>query len=881
MSELDKVYDHGPVEQKWVQHWIERQFAHAPADSDKPPYTIVIPPPNVTGALHMGHALTLTIQDVLIRWKRMSGYNALWLPGTDHAGIATQMVVERELAKEGLRKEDLGREQFVQRVWQWKEHYHARIVRQTNSLGASVDWSRERFTLDEGLSRAVREIFVRLYKEGLIYRADRMVNWSPGCQTVLSDLEVVYEEVDGHLWHIAYPVVGGGGQLIVATTRPETMLGDTAVAVHPEDARYQALVGKLVQLPLTDRQIPIIADETVDISFGTGAVKITPGHDPNDFEMGQRHALPTITIFDKQARMNDQVPERYRGLDNLVCRKQVVADLEQSGQLIKVDPHRHSVGHCQRSGRVAEPMVSKQWYVKMAEMAARALDAVKSGETEIVPQHWEKTYFHWLENIRDWCISRQLWWGHQIPVWYCGSCHEVTCSREDPSHCAHCGSDDLAQDPDVLDTWFSSALWPFSTLGWPDDTEDLRTFYPTTVMETGFDIIFFWVARMMMMGLKAMGQVPFKTVYLHAMVRDVEGRKMSKTKGNVIDPLELIEEHGADALRFCLAMMTAQGRDIKLSVDRVSSYHAFVTKIWNAARFSLMNLEGYGPHDRPLSELKLSACDHWILAKLNQAIAQQSEALQAFKFNDAASTIYQFFWHTYCDWYLELVKSELRSDDPETVLAAQATLVTVLDQALRLLHPFMPFVTEEIWQKLPKQGAAESLMIAEFPTSRSEWTFDGVESFDLVTELIDQLRNIRGENNIPPAKLMPAIILAPGEALACGIRDQAHHVERLARVEGLQVVTSGLRPAKSAMAVLGELQVWVPLQGLVDIDAECTRLEKELAKLDKELAGIDGKLSNESFLAKAPEAVVAKQRDRQAQLSADRSKLAAALELLR
>ncbi|MCA9523462.1 MAG: valine--tRNA ligase [Myxococcales bacterium] len=877
---LAKGYDPKPVEEKWSRFWLEGNYAHADVESDKEPYTIVIPPPNVTGALHMGHALTKTIQDVLIRWKRMSGYNALWLPGTDHAGIATQMVVERELAKEGISRHEIGRAAFVERVWEWKERYHARITHQIERLGASVDWERERFTLDEGLSRAVREVFVSLYEEGLIYRGERMVNWSPGCLTVLSDLEVIYEELDGHLWHIAYPVVGSDVRLEVATTRPETMLGDTAVAVHPDDERYRHLVGKMVLLPLAEREIPIVADEMVDREFGTGAVKVTPGHDPNDFEVGQRHGLPIITIFDQEARLNDNVPERYRGLDNRKVREMVVEDLEAQGFLVKIEPHRHSVGHCQRSGRVVEPMVSKQWYVSMDQMAAAALGAVRDGRTQIIPSHWEKTYFHWLENIRDWCISRQLWWGHQIPVWYCQTCGNETCAREDPTTCRHCGSSAIEQDPDVLDTWFSSGLWPFSTLGWPDQTADLRTFYPTSVMETGFDIIFFWVARMMMLGLKFMDEVPFRTVFLHAMVRDIEGKKMSKTKGNVIDPLEVIDEHGADALRFTLAMLTAQGRDIKLSIERVAGYRTFVNKIWNASRFVFMNLEGFALPEEPLDALPLSAADRWILTKLDETVEQTVAALDAFRFNDAASGLYTFFWHSFCDWYIELSKLSLRSDDPNEAKTVRTVLVTVLDRALRLLHPFMPFVTEEIWQKLPKRDAPSSIMIADYPASNAAWRFAGAGDLDVVIDVVTLLRTIRGENRIPHHLEMAVTLVSPNADLRRIAEREEGHIRQQAGLASLRVIAEGQRPKKSAIAVQGEMQLFVPLEGLVDIDAEIARLQKELAKNAKEAEQVQKKLANPNFVDKAPADVVEKQRDRLELLRLEHTKLNHALELL-
>ncbi|HYX92103.1 MAG TPA: valine--tRNA ligase, partial [Myxococcaceae bacterium] len=744
--ELSKAYDPTDVEPRWYGFWTERDYFRADPSSAKPPYSIVLPPPNVTGSLHLGHALTATLQDILIRWKRMSGHECLWLPGMDHAGIATQMVVERELQKsEGKSRHDLGRTAFLERVWQWKEKYGARIGEQHKVLGASLDWSRERFTMDPGLSPAVREVFVRLYEEGLIYRAQRLINWCPSCRTALSDLEVEHEEQQGSLWHIAYPVKGSDRRLVVATTRPETMLGDTAVAIHPDDPRYAGLAGQTAILPLVEREIPIIADpQLVNMEFGTGVVKVTPAHDFNDYETGLRHRLPMVSIFDEAARTNANAGP-FAGLDRLEARRRVLEALAERGLLVKEEPHALSVGTCQRCGTVVEPMLSPQWFVKIEPLAKPAIAAVEEGRTHFVPESWTQVYFHWMRHIHDWCISRQIWWGHQIPAWYCRACSpdlrdlsrvRPIVAREQPARCEECGGGELVQDPDVLDTWFSSALWPFSTLGWPKDTPELRTFYPTSVMETGHDIIFFWVARMMMMGLHFMGEVPFRTVYLHAMVRDEKGEKMSKVKGNVIDPLDVVRgapaeqlppairnkfpqgmpAFGADALRFTLAALTQQGRDIKLSLDRVAGYKAFVNKLWNAARFALMNLGDFRADDTPIEERPLSLADRWIVSRLDRAIAETQLALDEFRFSDGASVLYQFLWYELCDWYIELSKIALNAGDATARDAARATLVFSLDHVLRLLHPFMPFVTEEIWQKLPMQRDWESIMIAQYPT---------------------------------------------------------------------------------------------------------------------------------------------------------------------
>ncbi|HOA13959.1 MAG TPA: valine--tRNA ligase [Myxococcota bacterium] len=882
MEPLAKGYEHREIEGRWYDVWNRAGYFRAADVSDKPPYCIVIPPPNVTGQLHMGHALTLTIQDILIRWKRMSGFNTLWLPGTDHAGIATQMVVERELkATEGLSRFDLGREKFIERVWQVKHRHHDRIVEQMAALGVSVDWERERFTLDDGLSRAVRVVFTRLYEEGLIYRAQRMVNWSPGIQTVLSDLEVEEKELKSHMWHIAYPVTGTSESLVVATTRPETMFGDTAVAVHPKDPRHAHLIGKTVDLPLTGKKIPIIGDDqAVDMEFGTGAVKITPAHDFNDFETGKRHNLPVLSILDKLGNLNDNVPEKYRGMERFAARKLVEADLAEAGLLVKVEDYAHRVGHCQRSGVIVEPMVSMQWFVRAEPLARPAIDAVRDGRTQFVPGSWEKTYMNWMENIRDWCISRQLWWGHQIPVWYCQEpgCDGMYVGETDPGPdtvCPKCGSRRLVQDEDVLDTWFSSGLWPFSTLGWPDRTAALKTFYPTTVMETGFDIIFFWVARMMMMGIHFMDDVPFKTIYLHAMVRDEHGLKMSKTKGNVIDPLEVVEEVGSDALRFTLANMTAQGRDIKLSMDRLKGYREFVNKLWNAARFIFMNLDdftGTVPSDPAVvaANPKLGRADRWILNGLAQASADCNKALDEFRFNEAASVLYQFTWHQFCDWYLELAKGSLMPDsddvqtDPERRRAVQTVLIHVLDHVLRSMHPFMPYVTEEIWQKLRPflSHDEDSVMVANYPTGEGMPQFpEDAAAVESVLEVISAVRGVRAQAMVPPREELPVVIKPHSAEIDGFIRSMQEEVARLGRVASLDIRMDATRPAGSAVVVGTTADCFVVI-GQDRIAAEIARLEKEIARNGKDLEKFDAKLSNQAFIANASPEVVDEVREK-------------------
>ncbi|HEY6107225.1 MAG TPA: valine--tRNA ligase, partial [Anaeromyxobacteraceae bacterium] len=855
--ELPKAYQHQHVEARWYRAWMERdRFRADPDDRSRPPFCIVLPPPNVTGSLHLGHALTATLQDVLCRWKRMSGFNVLWLPGTDHAGIATQMIVEKELERtEGKSRHDLGRAAFLERVWAWKEKYGSRIGEQHQALGASLDWSRERFTMDQGLSRAVGEVFVRLHEEKLVYREKKLINWCPRCHTALSDLEVHYEENHpGELWSFAYPLADGSGEIVVATTRPETMLGDTAVAVHPDDERYRAVVGRKVRHPLLGREFPVVADAVlVDPTFGTGAVKVTPAHDFNDFETARRHGLPMISVIGPDGRMTAEAGP-FQGLDRFEARKRVKEAVAVQGFDRGSKAHLLPLGRCQRCETVLEPLLSNQWFVKIEPLARDAIEAVEQGKTRFIPESWTNTYMAWMRNIHDWCISRQLWWGHQIPAWYCPDGH-WTVARERPRACAECGLGELRQDEDVLDTWFSSALWPFSTLGWPERTRELAAFYPTSVMETGHDIIFFWVARMMMMGLHFMQDVPFRVVFLHPMVRDEKGQKMSKTKGNVIDPLDITQKYGADALRFTLAALTtAQGRDIKLARERIEGYRAFVNKLWNATRFALMNLAGFDGVGQDAARLARTPADRWLLARLARAVNEMVGALEAFRFDDAASTVYQFVWHDLCDWYIELAKEALSGADAEKKRGAQAVLAHALDTALRLLHPLMPFVTEELWQTLKKAvgaaGWAESIMVAPYPEMRPV-DEPAERSFGPVIGVIDAIRSIRGEMNVPWKTVLRDVevgSLGP-EALAT-VRQEQGRILRLANVEKLRLREDGRPTARrpgSAVTVGVGFEVRVPLQGVVDMAAERARVDKELAKVAVELEGVRRRLANPSF----------------------------------
>lgn len=862
---ISKSYEPDAVEKKWYKYWEENNYFYAETNSSKEPFSIVIPPPNVTGSLHMGHALNNTLQDILIRFKRMQGYNTLWLPGTDHAGIATQNVVEKQLRQKGLTRQDLGREKFIQQVWEWKKEYGDLIIAQLKRLGASCDWSRTRFTMDEGLSKAVREVFVSLYEQGLIYRDDYIVNWCPRCQTALADIEVEYRIINGHLDYIKYEGVTQDYSVIVATTRPETMLGDTAVAVNPEDKRYKHLIGQEVILPLLGRKIKVVGDSFVEREFGTGVVKVTPAHDPNDFEIGKRHSLPQINILNKDGTMNENAGH-YQGLDRYECRKKLIEDLKALGLLVKREEYSYAVGHCYRCDTIVEPYLSRQWFVHMKDLAKPAIEAVQSRRVEFTPKNWEKTYFEWMENIKDWCISRQIWWGHQIPVWYCQKCRATLVERQDPTACRQCGSNELIQDPDVLDTWFSSALWPFSTLGYPDKTKDLTTFYPTSVLSTGFDIIFFWVARMIMMGLKFMGDVPFKQVYIHALIRDANGQKMSKSAGNVIDPLVIIDKYGTDALRFTLAIMAVQGRDILLSEERIEGYKHFCNKLWNAARFILISVK----EDQKPKTKDLSLADRWILTRLNQVIEKVTQGLNSFYFNEATQTLYDFIWHEYCDWYLELVKPELGGERRKTI---EDLLVMTLEINLRLLHPFMPFITEEIWQRLPIHKQTNSIMIASWPRlNPDQIDLDSIKKMEFIKAVVTSIRTLRSEMRIPPNQKINTLIIKskPFENVA--------YITLLTNMREVIFNPEATKPDRSAVIIVKGIEMYLPLEGLVDLGKEQERLSKELSRVEKELNLTQAKLANEDFMTKAPQQVVAKERQRLEELVAKRDKLQMSLK---
>ena len=897
MTELAKNYDPAAIESRWYQEWMQCRYFHADAATPKAPFCIVIPPPNVTGALHMGHALTCTIQDLLTRWRRMAAYNAMWLPGTDHAGIATQMVVERELrATEKKSRHDLGREEFVKRIWKWREQYGNRILEQLKVMGCSLDWERLKFTMEPEYSRAVIEAFVRLHEEGLIYRDRRLINWCVSCRTALSDLEVEHDEgAQGELYEFAYPLADGSGEVVVATTRPETMLGDTAVAVHPDDPRHQAKIGKVIKHPFTGREFRVIADSVlVDPKFGTGAVKVTPAHDPNDFECGKRHKLPFISIFDDTGVVTAEGGPEFVGLDRFKARKKVKEELAKLGLERGSKKHVHSVGHCQRCHTVVEPMMSTQWFVKMEPLAKPAIEAVEQGKTKFVPETWTKTFFHWMNNIRDWCISRQLWWGHRIPAWYCADCNQPTVARETPTACVHCGGKQLNQDEDVLDTWFSSWLWPFATLGWPEQTRELRTFYPTTVMETGYDILFFWVARMLMAGLHFMKKVPFRTVYLHTMVTDEKGDKMSKVKGNTIDPVEVVEKHGADALRFALAWLTnqaAQGKNIKFSWSNVEDVRRFANKIWNASRFVLMNLGDYDadqfvdrtPDGPDSAEFDLP--ERWILSRTQRATEEINRALEDYRFAEAAQAVYHFIWDEICDWYIELAKARLQ--DPARASERwkiQGTLVTVLDAAMRLLHPFMPFITEELWQKLPKpQGAPQSIMITLYPIADPRYLDDATEaSMALVQKVVTVVRSLRTENTVPSSE-RPKVILNVVDDYKKTILDGYRSlVCEQARLGELVVRRSGDAPEGRVMtSMVGDVEVLlVAAAKVADSGAERAKLEKDRGTLAKDREFLAKKLANPQFVERAPQAVLDKDRGRLAEIEAGLANVEAALARL-
>ncbi len=864
MKEYKNLTTYNPkeIEQQWYTYWEEKGYFHEEVDTNKEPFSIVLPPPNVTGQLHMGHALDNTLQDILIRTKRMQGYNVLWMPGTDHAGIATQVKVEENIMKtEGKSRHDLGREEFLKRVWEWKQEYGSTIVKQIRSLGASCDWTRERFTLDEGYHEAVLKVFVELYEKGLIYRGERITNWCPNCLTALSDIEVEHEDENGHLWHIKYPVIGEEDTfLTVATTRPETMFGDVAVAVNPNDERYAHLVGKELLLPFVNRHIPIIADEYVDQSFGTGCVKITPAHDPNDFEMGQRHNLESIVVMNPDGTMNAGAGH-FVNMPRELARKQVVAELEAQGLLEKVEEHGHSVGHCSRCNTTVEPMVSKQWFVSMEPLAKPALEVVRDKSIEFVPERFTKTYTNWLESIRDWCISRQLWWGHRIPAWYCQECGETIVTTETLTECPHCHGK-VEQDPDVLDTWFSSALWPFATMGWPDNTEEVKHWYPTSVMVTGYDIIFFWVARMIFMGLEFKEEIPFKHVFIHGLVRDSQGRKMSKSLGNGINPLEVIEEYGADALRFTLVTGNTPGNDMRFYMERVEANRNFANKIWNASKFVLMNLEGFDESFVPSAE-DYTLADKWILEEYNKTVTNITNNLDKFELGEAASSVYDFIWNTYCDWYIELAKPRLYNKeggrDRQTV---QYLLVSILRHMMELLHPFMPFVTEHIWQHLPHEG--ESIMVAPWPSTLSMEGFSSAAAhMNVMMDGIKGIRNMRAEMNVPMGKRSEVILVPATEELKGILETHGDYFYTLGWAEKVTVLSPDApKPENATVTVVNGLEVYLLLKDLIDADKEKERIAKEQATVLKEIARLEGKLNNQGFLAKAPEAVVAKEKEK-------------------
>lgn len=860
---LAKVYDPGEVEDKWYKYWEENGFFTPKVEPDKKPFSIVMPPPNVTGSLHLGHAMDNTLQDIITRFKRMQGFNTLWLPGTDHAGIATQAKVEEQLAIEGTNKHELGRDKFLERVWEWKEEYGGTITRQLRKMGASCDWSRERFTMDEGCSQAVREVFVKLYEKGLIYRGNYIINWCSKCHTTISDIEVEHNEKEGNLWHIHYPAKDGGQGVIVATTRPETMLGDVAVAVHPEDERYSHLVGKTVILPLLNKELPVITDEYVDKDFGTGAVKITPAHDLNDFEMGLRHNLQQVNILNSDATVNEN-GGKYQGMDRYDARKAIVKDLEELGLLVKVEPHSHAVGECYRCATTIEPRVSKQWFVKMQPLAEPAIKVVQDGTLQFVPERFAKIYTAWLENIRDWCISRQLWWGHRIPVWYCQDCGKEICMKEEPTVCAKCGSQKLEQDPDVLDTWFSSALWPFSTMGWPEETAELKQFYPTSVLVTGRDIIFFWVARMIFMGLEFQQEVPFHKVMIHGLILDPQGRKMSKSLGNGIDPIEVIGQYGADNLRFMLITGNTPGNDLRFHVERLDATRNFLNKIWNASRFVMMNLVDY----KGASRGELTLADRWILSRYEDTVQEVTASLERFDLGEAGRLLYEFIWNEYCDWYIELSKKRLyNKEDQVSRNTAQSILFEVLEGTMRLLHPFMPFLTEEIWQHLPTNG--QTIMLSNYPQVKGYRDEQAEKEMTLLMDVIKAVRNIRAEMNVAPGKKADIIMVSPEREIREILSKEIDAIKQLASSDNITLLEElENNIPQSASAVLPGVTIYLPLKGLLDVDKELAKTRKDIDNALSEQKRLEGKLNNPGFIAKAPEDVIVKERQKLDAISA-------------
>jgi valyl-tRNA synthetase len=921
MTSIPKVYEPHEVESRWYKFWVEQKYFHAAEVSDKPPFSIVIPPPNVTGDLHIGHALDNTLQDILIRWKRMQGYNTLWMPGTDHAGIVTQVVVERQLSANGVSRHELGREKFLERIWEWKEKSRNYIVEQLMRMGCSCDWDRERFTLDEGLSKAVREAFVRLYNDGLIYRGAYMVNWCPNCLTSISDLEVEHEDEQANLYYIKYPLKDSDEYLSIATTRPETMLGDTAVAVHPDDERYTKFIGKIAILPIpslhsrtgAERELSIIADEYVDREFGTGALKITPAHDPYDFEIGRRHNLPEVIAINEDGTMS-AAAGKYEGMERFACRKSLLKELKEKGYLLKVEDYVHAVGRHDRCKTIIEPYISLQWFVKMKPLAEKAIAAAERGDVEFIPAPQKRRFYDWMYSIRDWCISRQIWWGHQIPIWYCKDCNEMMAAVETPKKCRKCDSTNLQQETDVLDTWFSSGLWPFSTMGWPEKTELLKTFYPTSVLVTGWEILFFWVARMIMMGLKCMDEVPFRHVYLHGLVVDETGKKMSKSLGNAIDPIPMMEKYGTDAFRFAIAASTIPAPYMTLPEDRIKGYRNFANKIWNASRFVLMNIEDFEPSDdKPLN---LMLCDHWIISRFNKVAQEVTKCLQEFRFDDAALSLYTFLWHEYCDWYVEMVK--LRLNDSDEKYTAQYMVSAILEGTLRLLHPFMPFITEEIWQQLPislegqegkrarRQGGKEarrqdgkagvscienkgheslrdeSIVIAPWPEYQPEKINDEIEAtMQLLMDVIDNVRSILGEMNVPSSRAVEVLIQTINENERTILKEHlGDYINAFIRTSKIDIAEHHDKPDAAAVAVAGNVEIYIPLVGIIDIEKEKSRLMRRLEKVDKDLAGIEKTLSNEDFIAKAPEEIIRQRRERKAELEAEKVRLEKNLEML-
>ncbi|MEW9122607.1 MAG: valine--tRNA ligase [Thermotaleaceae bacterium] len=879
-NDLDKTYNPQEFEKKIYDYWIEKKYFHAKVNEEKKPFSIVLPPPNITGQLHMGHALDHTLQDILIRWKRMQGYEALWLPGTDHASIATEVkVVEKIQKEEGLSKQEVGREGFLERAWSWKREYGGKIVEQMTKLGNSCDWERERFTMDEGCNQAVIEVFIKLYEKGYIYRGNRLINWCPDCKTSLSDAEVEHEEKQGNFWHIKYPVKDSDEYIEIATTRPETMLGDTAVAVHPEDERYQHLIGKTLILPIVNREIPVIADEYVEREFGTGAVKITPAHDPNDFEVGMRHHLPQITVMNDDATMNEQAG-KYAGMDRYACRKALIEDLKEQGYLMTIKEHNHNVGVCYRCNTVVEPRLSDQWFVQMEELAKPAIEAVKNGSIKFVPERFNKIYLHWLENIKDWCISRQLWWGHRIPAYYCQDCGEFVVARTSPDSCSKCNGHHFKQDEDVLDTWFSSALWPFSTLGWPEATPDLKYFYPTDVLVTGYDIIFFWVVRMAFSGLEQMGDVPFRYVFVHGLVRDAQGRKMSKSLGNGIDPLDIIEQYGADALRMTLTTGNSPGNDMRFYMERVEASRNFANKLWNATRFVLMNLDKVD-FDQQDTMNNLTLSDKWILSRMNGIVKEMTENLDKFELGIAVQKVYDFTWNEYCDWYIELVKPRLYGDDTASKKRALYILTLVLENILKLLHPFMPFITEEIWQHLPTTQQ-DSVMIAPWPQHDQWYSFEADEAaMEMIMEAIRSIRNIRAEMNVIPSRKAKVILVATEESYPVIEKGREYFITLAGASEVVLQKDKVNIPEDAVSAVVPGLEIFIPLDDLVDFEKEIERLEKERAKLEGELKRLHGKLSNQGFLAKAPAAVVEEEKSKMASYQQMMDKVLERLETMK